>query len=53
MTGGGFGGSAIALVRDADIAAVEQAVLASYEQRGWAAPAFLTAQPSAGARRLR
>ncbi len=53
MTGGGFGGSAIALVGDADLAAVERAVLASYEQRGWRAPAFLTALPSAGARRLR
>jgi galactokinase len=52
MTGGGFGGSAIALVPDAQVAAVEQAVLVAFEAQGWAEPAFLTAPPSAGARRV-
>jgi galactokinase len=52
MTGGGFGGSAIALVPDAQVAAVEQAVLAAFEAQGWTEPAFLTAPPSAGARRV-
>ena len=52
MTGGGFGGSAIALVPDAQVAAVEQSVLAAFEALGWTEPAFLTAPPSAGARRV-
>ena len=34
MTGGGFGGSAIALVPDARVAAVEQAVLAAFDAQG-------------------
>jgi galactokinase len=53
MTGGGFGGSAIALVADERAPAVRTEVLAAYEQRGWAAPTFLAAVPAAGARRLR
>ena len=53
MTGGGFGGSAIALVRSADVDAVATAVAAAYDERGWQAPGLLTALPSAGARRLR
>src|SRR4051794_19840156 len=53
MTGGGFGGSAIALVRTDGVGAVEEAVSAAYDERGWPAPGFLTALPSAGARRLR
>ena len=52
MTGGGFGGSAIALVRDALVAAVEDAVLEAFDRQGWTEPAFLTAPPSAGARRV-
>ena len=53
MTGGGFGGSAIALVPDDRVDAVRAAVVATYDARGWDSPAFLTAPPSAGARRLR
>ena len=53
MTGGGFGGSAIALVPEAAVEAVAQAVTAAYGERGWQAPQLLTALPSAGARRLR
>ena len=52
MTGGGFGGSAIALVPDARVAVVQEAVLAAFEAQRWREPAFLTAPPSAGARRL-
>ncbi|WP_436777356.1 galactokinase [Yinghuangia sp. YIM S09857] len=49
MIGGGFGGSALALV-DADRrAAVVAAVRAGAEQAALPEPAFLTAQPSAGA----
>jgi galactokinase len=53
MTGGGFGGSAIALVSTDDVEAVATAVEAAYQDRGWPAPGFLTALPSPGARRLR
>ncbi|RBQ19978.1 galactokinase [Spongiactinospora rosea] len=52
MTGGGFGGSVIALVPTARLQAVQDAVAAAYGERGWAAPRFLPATPSAGARRL-
>lgn len=52
MTGGGFGGSAIALV-DADSAdAVARAVTRAYAEAGFTAPAFLNAIPSASAGRL-
>jgi galactokinase len=52
MTGGGFGGSVIALV-PADSTAVRAAVTAGYARRGWPPPRFLAARPSAGAARLR
>jgi galactokinase len=53
MTGGGFGGSAIALVPSAALEDVRTAVAAAFDEQGWEAPVFLTAPPSAGARRLR
>jgi len=53
MTGGGFGGSAIALVPSGELEAVRTSVAAAFDERGWTAPVFLTAPPSAGARRLR
>ncbi len=53
MTGGGFGGSAIALVRADAVEDVAAAVSDAYDGRGWPAPGLLTAPPSAGARRLR
>jgi galactokinase len=53
MTGGGFGGSAIALVRADDAAAVAQAVADAFDERGWPAPAFLEASPAGPASRLR
>jgi galactokinase len=53
MTGGGFGGSAVALVPTDAVDAVGDAVTAAYADRGWPAPGLLTATPSAGARRLR
>ena len=52
MTGGGFGGSAIALVRDDAVERVADAVAAAYDERGWRSPGFLTALPSDGARSL-
>ncbi|WP_084962477.1 galactokinase [Thermoactinospora rubra] len=52
MTGGGFGGSAIALVAEDRVASVEAAVRAAYAERGWKEPRFLTATPAQGARKL-
>lgn len=49
MTGGGFGGSTIALVRAGEIAAVAQDVAAAFAAAGLAAPGFLEALPSAAA----
>lgn len=49
MTGGGFGGSAIALVHRADVDAVAQAVADAFADAGLTAPAFLLAPPSAPA----
>ena len=52
MTGGGFGGSAIALV-DADVVTgVAQAVAAAYAERGWEPPHFIRSLPGAPAGRL-
>ena len=52
MVGGGFGGSAIALV-DADaVEAVTAAVTARFAREGQAAPRTFVTVPSAGARRL-
>ncbi len=51
MTGGGFGGCAIALVRDADVDAVTREVEAAYDKRGWSPPTTFAALPSAGAHR--
>jgi galactokinase len=46
MTGGGFGGSAIALVRAGDVDAVAAAVARAFEDEGLHAPAFLVAVAS-------
>lgn len=53
MTGGGFGGSAIALVPTASVAAVSEAVQRAFDDHGWRSPGFLTGVPSGGARRVR
>ena len=50
MTGGGFGGSAIALAGDPE--AVEEAVRAAYATHGFTEPTFLTVRPARGAYRL-
>ena len=49
MTGGGFGGSAIALVPRQEVGDVVAAVDQAFVDAGLAAPAFLLAPPSAGA----
>ncbi|MCL3859876.1 galactokinase [Actinotalea sp. K2] len=43
MVGGGFGGSAVALVRTADLSAVATAVARAFDRQGMTAPAFLVA----------
>jgi galactokinase len=51
MTGGGFGGSAIALVRREDTERVAEQVAAAFAAKELTAPAFLRAVPSAPAGR--
>jgi galactokinase len=51
MTGGGFGGSAIALVPRARQEAVDQAVATAFAERSLRAPRLFTGVPSAGAAR--
>jgi galactokinase len=51
MTGGGFGGSAIALVRTGAADAVAGSVAAAFARASMAPPAFLTAVPSGPAGR--
>ncbi len=49
MTGGGFGGSAIALLRAGTEGAVADAVASAFAEAGLRAPEFLLALPSAPA----
>jgi galactokinase len=49
MTGGGFGGCVIGLLRDADVGAAIAAVEDAYQTGGWTAPAWFAARPAAGA----
>lgn len=51
MTGGGFGGAAIALIDHARRDAVTSAVTAAFAAAGFAAPHIFTVTPSAGAAR--
>lgn len=53
MTGGGFGGSIIALVPSSSAAAVGDAVLAAFADRGWTAPVVRPVSPAAGGRQDR
>ena len=53
MTGGGFGGSIIALAQARTSADVQASVRDAFALRGWPRPGFLEALPSAGALRLR
>lgn len=50
MTGGGFGGSAIALVPVERVKAVQTAVAAAFVANGWGEPDFFVAAPGGGAR---
>jgi galactokinase len=50
MTGGGFGGSAIALVPVERVDAVQTAVSTAFVARGWGLPEYIVAEPGGGAR---
>jgi len=50
MTGGGFGGSAVALVPESAVSAVEEAVTAAFARAGHRPPAYLVATPGEAAR---
>ena len=50
MVGGGFGGSAIALVSVPDVAKIEAAITAAFAEQGFKAPRFFTSLPSDGAK---
>ena len=49
MTGGGFGGSAVALVPAERVEAVARAIDLRFVRDGFAAPAHLLAEPGPGA----
>jgi galactokinase len=49
MVGGGFGGSAIALLRVEDVDKAKTAISESFEKRSFKKPRFFTSLPSAGA----
>ena len=49
MVGGGFGGSAIALLRVKDVDKARTAIAEAFTQRGFKKPRFFTSLPSAGA----
>ncbi len=49
MTGGGFGGSAIALVPLERVQAVQAAVTTAFAAQGWRSPEFFVAEPGPGA----
>ncbi|GAA2867143.1 galactokinase [Microbacterium arabinogalactanolyticum] len=51
MTGGGFGGAAIALVSHADLQRVSDAVERAFADAGFTAPHIFTVSPSEGPRR--
>jgi galactokinase len=50
MTGGGFGGSAIALVPMERVAAVQTVVVTAFAAKGWRRPEYFVAEPGPGAR---
>lgn len=51
MTGGGFGGAAIALVEQDAVQQVSDAVTAAFADQGFAEPVIFTVTPAAGAHR--
>jgi galactokinase len=53
MTGGGFGGCAVALVRTDAVTAVSERIASEYERRTRIKPALFVSRPAAGARVLK
>jgi galactokinase len=53
MTGGGFGGCAVALVQTGKVAAISDGLAAEYERRTKIEPALFVSRPAAGATILR
>ena len=53
MTGGGFGGSVIALVDTGSVDDVAHAIRAAFDARGFTSPRAFVVSPAAGAHRLR
>jgi galactokinase len=51
MTGGGFGGAAIALVEESEVQTVSDAAVTAFAASGFAAPTVFTVAPSVGAGR--
>jgi galactokinase len=49
MVGGGFGGSAIALIKASDVQKTRDAVTEAFESHSFKKPRFFTSLPSAGA----
>ena len=52
MVGGGFGGSAIALIKDEDAGRISQAIERAFAEQGFESPRFFSSLPSDGARIL-
>jgi len=50
MVGGGFGGSAIALIHDSDAGVISQAIEHAFSNNGFQVPRFFTSLPSDGAK---
>ena len=50
MVGGGFGGSAIALIKDEDAGKISQSIERAFAERGFDSPRFFSSLPSGGAR---
>ncbi len=53
MTGGGFGGCALAMSLEQDVPAMRAALERAYGRRGWAEPRVFRVDPADGAQRLR
>ncbi|NBN91678.1 MAG: galactokinase, partial [Actinobacteria bacterium] len=50
MVGGGFGGSAIALINERDTGAISLAIERAFDKSGFKAPRFFDSLPSDGAK---
>jgi galactokinase len=51
MTGGGFGGAAIALIESEKVPSLKEAILSEFTSRGYADPELFTVSADQGAKR--